>query len=200
MHKKIIKIVTVSFILGFILFILKKYSIITPNNLNNILLTENLPKQDDTVILEKTDNIESGNNSIKENKTKYIIGIIEIPKIGLVAEIKEGTGKEVIDYYVGHFKETSLNEGNIGLAAHNRGQNIKSYFAKLQELNKNDIITYKTNYVQRNYLVNTIEIIKDTDFSYLEQTEDNRITLITCINNKPGYRLCIQAVEKTIDI
>jgi len=34
-----------------------------------------------------------------------------------------------------------------------------------------------------------------TDFSYLNEMGDNRITLITCIANQPSLRLCVQAVE-----
>lgn len=39
-------------------------------------------------------------------------------------------------------------------------------------------------------------IIYETDWSYLEETEDNRITLITCVRNRPNKRLCVQAIEK----
>lgn len=45
---------------------------------------------------------------------------IEIPAIHLIAPIAEGTTQEVMREYVGHFEETSLWNGNIGLAAHNR--------------------------------------------------------------------------------
>ena len=45
---------------------------------------------------------------------------IEIPAIHLIAPISEGTTQEVMREYVGHFEETSLWHGNIGLAAHNR--------------------------------------------------------------------------------
>lgn len=45
---------------------------------------------------------------------------IEIPSIGLSAPIAEGTSQEVMRYYVGHFENTNLWQGNIGLAAHNR--------------------------------------------------------------------------------
>ena len=46
---------------------------------------------------------------------------LEIPIISLKANIEEGTTKEVMDNYIGHFEETSKNYGNVGLAAHNRG-------------------------------------------------------------------------------
>ena len=39
------------------------------------------------------------------------------------------------------------------------------------------------------------KVIEETDWSYLQETEDNRITLITCVANKPKNRLCVQAVE-----
>lgn len=45
---------------------------------------------------------------------------IEIPKIDLVAPIADGIDSKIINNYVGHFPSTSLLEGNIGLAAHNR--------------------------------------------------------------------------------
>ncbi len=45
---------------------------------------------------------------------------VEIPSIGLLAPIAEGTTQEVMREYVGHFENTSLWKGNIGLAAHNR--------------------------------------------------------------------------------
>lgn len=45
---------------------------------------------------------------------------VEVPDIGLVAPIAEGTTQEVMREYVGHFENTKMWKGNIGLAAHNR--------------------------------------------------------------------------------
>ena len=45
---------------------------------------------------------------------------LEIPTIGLTAPISEGTTQEVMREYVGHFENTNVWNGNIGLAAHNR--------------------------------------------------------------------------------
>lgn len=45
---------------------------------------------------------------------------VEIPIIGLIAPIAEGTTQEIMREYVGHFEHTNLWKGNIGLAAHNR--------------------------------------------------------------------------------
>ena len=36
----------------------------------------------------------------------------------------------------------------------------------------------------------------DEEFDELEETEENTITLITCIENEPEYRRCVRAIEK----
>lgn len=119
---------------------------------------------------------------------------IEIPKINLKAKISEGTSKEIMDVFVGHFEETAKDIGNIGLAAHNRGYKV-NYFQDLKKLEEGDEILYKYNGKQRKYFVKTHKIIKDTDWTLLENTYENRITLITCVENEPEYRRCIQAIE-----
>ena len=129
---------------------------------------------------------------MKETKEK--IWQIEIPKIDLVAPISEGTSQEVMLEFVGHIENTSKWKGNVGLAAHNRGYPI-NYFSKLKELEVGDKIVYKTELGTKAYSVKIIKIIKDTDWSYLQSTKENRITLITCVENKPSQRLCIQGIE-----
>lgn len=130
-----------------------------------------------------------------ENETKETNWKIVIPKISLEAEISEGTSKKIMDEYVGHFEETSKDNGNIGLAAHNRGYKV-NYFAQIKKLQEGDEIIYKHYDFEKTYLVIENKIIKDTDWSYLEKTEENKITLITCVENEPEYRRCIQGIEK----
>lgn len=132
----------------------------------------------------------------KEEKKEYDEDIwqIEIPKIDLVAPISEGTSQEVMMEYVGHFEDTSVWNGNVGLAAHNRGYPI-NYFSKIKDLKIGDKIIYKTKYGIKTYGVRVSTIIKDTDWSYLQKTKENKITLITCVANKPSQRLCVQAIE-----
>lgn len=120
---------------------------------------------------------------------------IEIEKINLKAEINEGTNKKNLNKYVGHFENTPKEEGNIGLAAHNRGYEV-NYFERLKELQEGDEIKYQHGSFQKTYEVSKSIIIKDTDWEKLENTEENRLTLITCVENEPNYRRCIQAIEK----
>lgn len=123
-----------------------------------------------------------------------ILGILTIEKIGLKATVKEGSKKAILKEYIGHIENTSIYDGNIGLAGHNRGYE-NSYFARINELEIGDTITYQTKFYTRNYKVDNIQAIFEKDWSLLKNTEENKLTLITCIANKKNQRLCVQATE-----
>ena len=125
-----------------------------------------------------------------------VLGIITIEKIGLNATVKEGTTSDVLLEYVGHIDNTATYDGNIGLAGHNRGCK-NSYFARINELEIGDEIKYKTKFYERTYVVDNIQVILETDWSLLQSTEENKLSLITCITNKRNQRLCVKAMEKT---
>ena len=38
-------------------------------------------------------------------------------------------------------------------------------------------------------------VIEDTNWDVLKNTGENKLTLITCVENKPTKRLCVQAIE-----
>ena len=137
------------------------------------------------------------NNINKGQQSENNIWQIEIPKIELIADISDGTDKETLNKYVGHFMETPTEEGNIALAAHNRGYDV-NYFSRLKELRREDEIIYKYNEIVRRYEVVKNIIIKDTDTDILNNTEENILTLITCVENEPNYRRCVQAEEKNL--
>ena len=119
---------------------------------------------------------------------------LEIQKISLCAKISEGTTSKVMDKYIGHFIETSKDNGNVGLAAHNRGYKV-NYFSDLKKLENGDLVIYTYKGKSQKYTVTSKEIIKDTDWSKLENSKVNKLTMITCVENKPEYRLCVQATE-----
>lgn len=153
--------------------------------------------------VEGTDVDENGNimkqeimneSSLSQTEEKEEIWQIEIPKISVKAPISEGTTKEILNQYVGHFQTTAKENGNIGLAAHNRGYEV-NYFQDLKLLKEGDEIIYQHNDFRKTYEVEKIRIIKDTEWTYLEETEENQLTLITCVENQPEYRRCIQAIE-----
>lgn len=111
-----------------------------------------------------------------------------------MASVKEGSSNEILKEYIGHISETAKYDGNIGLAAHNR-LNKYSYFARINELEKGDILVYKTKFFTRKYKVNKKAVIYETDWKLLEDDGTNKLTLVTCVANKRNQRLCIQATE-----
>ena len=148
---------------------------------------------------EQLDNTEDVEQEVTEDDgfEEDLIGSLKIEKINLNVTVKEGSTNEILRDYIGHIEETAKYDGNVGLAAHNRG-NKYSYFARINELEPGDEIVYTTKYGERKYIVDTKKEILETDWSNLEGTSDNRLTLITCIKNKVNQRLCVQAVQENI--
>lgn len=158
-------------------------------------------------IQQETNQKESMNNTIEVVESKMLdntddgeikdgfLGILQIDKINMKGLVKEGSNSEVLKDYIGHIENTPKYDGNVCLAAHNRG-NIYSYFANINKLEMGDEIKYKTVFGENVYEVNKKEEIDEQDWNMLEDTEENKITLITCIKNKRSKRLCVQATRK----
>lgn len=168
-------------------------SLINPNELEEIF--EN---KENFIDLSINSDIKTNQNDLANEKigeSEYSYWKLEIPKINLVAPIEEGVSEDVMNRSIGHFPKTSKDNGNIGLAAHNRGYKV-NYFKNLRELKKNDEIIYTYNGNRKKYLVNKIEIIQDTDWTNLENTNESKITLITCVENRANLRRLIQGTLK----
>lgn len=203
-YYKTIYINIVSFVIAIIIFtVINNFQSVL--SLNKILKNERIKVEFKVENQEKNKNENNQEQENKSNESKELKEStetteesewrLEIPKINLNANIKEGTTKEILDEAIGHFEETPAENGNIGVAAHNRGYKL-NYFENLKKLKEGDIIKYKHNSFEKEYEIISHIIIKDTDFSMLENTRENRITLITCVENEPEYRRCIQAVER----
>ena len=121
------------------------------------------------------------------------IGTLNIPKLGISVKVWEGETTESMAKGVAHYSSTSAWAGNVGLCGHNRG--AKYNIGTVKDLAPGDIITYTTMYGTRTYQVTMVTIISNTDWSYLQSTADNRITITTCLENHPESRVCVQAVE-----
>lgn len=121
------------------------------------------------------------------------LGMLEIPAIGLSVNIFEGTDAATLKRGAGHFEETSIWDGNVGLAAHNRGSN--SYFSKIHTLELGDRITLATKLGTRTYEVTSVSKVSETDRSALAASQSNIITLYTCVQNERDLRWCVTGTE-----
>ena len=121
------------------------------------------------------------------------IGTLYIPSLKLSVKVYEGETLENMRTGVGHFAFTSAWDGNIGIAGHNRG--VPNAIGGIKDLKDGDEIVYTTKYGTRTYEVYGRQKISDTDYSALGWSEDNIITMITCVQNTPDMRWCVQARE-----
>ncbi len=128
------------------------------------------------------------------NENKQNVWRLQIPKLNLDVHIKEGTSSNVLLSAIGHFENTSKWNGNVGLAAHNRGYKC-NFFQDIKNLKIGDEIIYLSANGKKIYKVQINKVISETDWSYLNQTKNNCITLITCEENRGNCRRCIQAIE-----
>lgn len=123
------------------------------------------------------------------------IGTLTIPDILLEnAPIRESVELSTLSQTIGHFPSTSVYAGNVGLASHNSGSQ-GDFFKNLKKIKIGSEIYYQTKFGTKRYVVTVKETIDENDWSYLQKTEDNRITLITCVAGQREKRLCVQAVE-----
>ena len=121
------------------------------------------------------------------------IGTLKIPSLNINMKVWEGETRASMAKGLGHYSSTSGWDGNIGICGHNRG--AKYNIGSIRNLEIGDNITYSTVYGTRTYAVILVRTISDSDWSYLQATADNRITITTCLANQPSKRVCVQAVE-----
>lgn len=149
-------------------------------------------------LIDDSNNVEKSENTIIDNivMDDNMIGVLIIPKLDIEAPIKDGTTQEVMKTCIGHFIESDYWDGNVSLASHNGGINAH-YFEKINTLGINDEIEYITRIGTKKYKVEKVFRISSNDWSEVvsNQENNNTITLITCINGLPNYRLCVKGIE-----
>ena len=121
------------------------------------------------------------------------LGRLEIPALDLSVRIYQGTDSKTLAKGIGHFKNTSIWNGNVCLAAHNRGAN--SYFGQIHTLDIGDKITLTTRLGTRTYKVTDVSKVSETDRGGLADSGENMLTLYTCVRNQRDQRWCVTAAE-----
>jgi LPXTG-site transpeptidase (sortase) family protein len=119
---------------------------------------------------------------------------LSISSIGLNVNVYEGTDSAALLHGAGHFPETSIWGGNICVAGHNRG--VNNHFGRIHTLAIGDTISYTTKLGTATYEVFSVRKILATEVSVLNADSRDMITLITCVNDQPAYRWCVQAIKR----
>lgn len=142
---------------------------------------------------EQIDVIQEIDQKIGEYK---VIGIINIPKIGIEYPILEKTNKESLDLSITKFWGEKINQkGNVVLAGHNRLNN--TMFGKIDKLENGDIIELTdSQMITVKYQVFDKYIIDPNDIDCIFPVDENarEVTLITC-TNRDKNRLVVKARE-----
>lgn len=103
--------------------------------------SENPPTKTNIVLTMEAVSTQNKVHTIEMDKVN--VWKIQIPKIGLEASILENTSNQTMKKAVGHLENTSKWDGNVCLAAHNRGGNYH-FFQDIGKLQKGDRIFYQT--------------------------------------------------------
>lgn len=160
----------------------------------NATVSENISLEDNWIQVQKID---------ITYVTNDLIGYLSIPKFNdnyyINMPIKESTELNILATAIGHFSQTPLDNGNVCLVAHNSGTNKSGkyvgFFDSIKKLEIEDVIIYNNLSKIFRYEVISNNIIKETDISVLDNTDENMLTLITCIGGRENraYRQCVVA-------
>jgi sortase A len=106
-----------------------------------------------------------------------VLGRIEIPRLGLVVAILEGTSTRTLGLGVGHIEGTALpgEIGNAVIAGHR-----DTYFRALKDIRTNDEIQIQTATSLSRYEVDRVRIVTPDDTGILASSAGSGITLVTC--------------------
>lgn len=106
-----------------------------------------------------------------------VLGRIEIPRLGMMVAILQGTSSKTLQLGVGHIQGTALpgEPGNIGIAGHR-----DTYFRSLKDIQVSDRIQIQTAKGLSRYEVDWIQVVAPSDIGVLAPSAKSSITLVTC--------------------
>lgn len=193
MSKRIKKGIILSIIVIVIIVAIIATYFIVKNHKNQENIETVLETYTDDTVQDRLDNSEATNTNDLMLKIdgETVLGVLKIGKIDFEGLVYEGTSLDTLAKGVGHFEHSPYLNGNVCLAGHN----YKNCWANLHTLESGDLITYVSFLGTKQYKVSQVIQISETDWSLLENTDENILTLITCVKGKSSQRLCVQAIE-----
>ena len=122
------------------------------------------------------------------------LGTLTVEHLGNTVNIYGGATMESMNLGAGHFSFTGLHSGNVGLIGHNRGSRT-GFFSFVRLLEYGDIVRLDIDGIVRSYEVFMKTIVDESDFSPLQQFEDDRLTLITCLEYVRNQRRVVSLIQ-----
>ena len=106
-----------------------------------------------------------------------LIGRLRIPRLNVVAMVREGADTATLSHAVGHIPGTALpgKAGNVGLAGHR-----DTIFRALRNIRESDAIDLETDRGTFRYIVASTKIVSPKDVSVLAAGGGPTLTLVTC--------------------
>ncbi len=127
---------------------------------------------------------------------RSVIGLIEIPRLGLSSVVAEGTDAISLFRAVGHLPGTPFpgRPGNVVLAGHR-----DTYFRPLAAIAEDDTIRITTPYGRYAYQVTGTQIVPPSRTDVLAASPSPMLTLVTCYPfryvGRAPLRFIVQAAE-----
>ena len=119
----------------------------------------------------------TGPSTLAPGADPFVLGRIEIPRIGVSAIVREGDDDTTLAVAVGHIPGTARpgERGNMALAGHR-----DSFFRALRHIRVHDTIRISTAGRRYEYRVDATEVVAPEATEVLDQTGAAVLTLVTC--------------------
>lgn len=110
-------------------------------------------------------------------KAGDVLGVMEIPRVGVSVAVLQGTSSRTLRRGAGHIEGTPLpgEPGNSGIAGHR-----DTFFRELKDVRKNDEIEFQTATGLLRYQVDWVKVVAPDDTSVLTPSTESALTLVTC--------------------
>jgi sortase A len=106
-----------------------------------------------------------------------VLGVVEIPRLGISSVVEEGVDSSTLWEAVGHIPGTAMpgQNGNSALAAHR-----DTYFRGLGDVEAGDLIVFRSPTANFRYRVESIKIVEADAIDALPESSTPTLSLITC--------------------
>ncbi len=106
-----------------------------------------------------------------------VLGLLDIPRLGLSVAVLQGTNARTLRLGAGHIEGTPLpgEAGNSAIAGHR-----DTFFRDLKDIRPKDEIQLQTATALFHYEVDWVKVVDPDDLSVLAPSTESALTLVTC--------------------